>query len=133
MKTSELDIQQEFFAAFYPVYPHAAVNICVMPTGNFMGENRWRSFKESGYNPGTLDVTIPMTRGIYPALAFDFKSKNGRPTDEQLQCARNHVRDGNFVFFPRKAMQAMWVCRAYFDLLPGQALCQDILEIGFKG
>lgn len=131
-KHPELDMQQEFFRKFYAEFHEDDMSVLVMPTGNFMGERRWQSFKESGYIKGTLDVTITHPRARFVGLTFDFKSKNGKPSDDQLKSARKQLANGFFVFFPKSVGLALSVCREYLSLKPGDRLCDATLEVGEK-
>lgn len=93
---SEATEQAAFFewaAIAEPKIPELAF-LAHWPNGEYRTKATAVKLKRMGVKRGPLDVWLFARRGTHPGMVFEFKSKRGKLTDEQIQWAIHLNREG---------------------------------------
>jgi len=110
----EDDIQADFFEKvkiFFPTIPEKL--LFAVPNGGNRDPREAKRMKQQGVKRGVADVILLIPKKGYASLCIEFKTENGKQSDEQKEFQRQAEICGNKYVVVRSVANAIGIVREY--------------------
>jgi hypothetical protein len=113
---AEASIQEEFFKLapmYFPDLPDKL--LFAVPNGGSRNKAEAANLKRQGVKRGISDVILQIPRKGYAGLCLEFKTPEGRQSDEQKEYQRQTESAGNKYVIVRSVGQALQTVKEYLE------------------